>query len=99
MAIHSNEMQIPPAAASDREAFEILRIWIGGGQQHVSMNPRVWDDPAAWGMMLVDLARHVAGAYQQTGGMKSAAALERIKLGFDAEWNSPTDAPRGSLLT
>jgi hypothetical protein len=99
MVTHSNELQIPPAAASEREAFEILRIWVGGGQQHVSVNPRVWDDPAAWGMMLVDLARHIAGAYQQIDRMKSAAALERIKLGFDAEWNSPTDNPSGSLLT
>jgi|SRR5688500_19857635 hypothetical protein len=98
MATHSNEMLIPPAVASDREAFEIIRIWISGGQQHVSVNPRVWDDPAAWGMMLVDLARHIADAYQQIDRMKSAAALERIKLGLDAEWNSPTDTPSGSLL-
>lgn len=99
MASHPNEMLIPAVAASDREAFEILRVWISESRQHVSLSSGVWDDPAAWGLMLVDLARHVANAYQQGGRMKSAAALDRIKFGFDAEWNSPTDNPSGSLLT
>jgi hypothetical protein len=90
-------MQIPPVAASDREAFEILRVWISGGSQHVTLQPGAWDDPAIWGMMLVDLARHVANAFEQTERMQSEAALERIKLGFDAEWNSPTDTASGSL--
>ena len=99
MATHQHEMQIPPVAASDREAFEILRVWISEGNQHVTLKPGVWDDPFAWGMMLVDLGRHIANAYQQTDRMQSAAALERIKLGFDAEWNSPTDSASGSLLT
>ncbi len=99
MAAHPNEMLIPAAAVSNQEAFEILRVWISEGRQHVSLSPGVWDDPAAWGLMLVDLARHVANAYQQSNRMKSAAALERIKLGFEAEWNSPTDSPSGSLLT
>ena len=99
MATHRHELQVPPQAASDREAFEILRIWISGGQQHVTLNPGAWDDPAVWGMMLVDLARHIANAYQQTDRMQSAATLERIKLGFDAEWSSPTDVASGSLLT
>ena len=99
MAAHPHEMMIPPAAATDRQAFEILRVWVGQGRQHVSLSPNTWDDPAACGLMLVDLARHVANAYEQNGRMKSAAALDRIKRGLDAEWNSPTDAPRGSLLT
>src|SRR5262245_12653834 len=99
MATHRHEMLIPTAVVSDRDAFEIARIWIGQGKQHVSLSPNTWDDPTAWGLMLVDIARHVADAYEQTGRMKRATALDRIKRGFDAEWNSPTDVPSGSLLS
>jgi hypothetical protein len=49
-------------------------------------------------MMLVDLARHVANAYQQTQELDPSDALNRIKAGFDAEWNHHTDAPRGKIL-
>ena len=48
--------------------------------------------------MLVDLARHVAGAYQQTQGRDPAEVMDRIRAGFDAEWNAATDKPEGGLL-
>ena len=43
--------------------------------------------------MLVDIARHVAKAYENTGDLSEEAALKRIKELFDAEWASPTDTP------
>ena len=55
-----SELHIPDAAKKDSNAFEILRIWIAGGSQHVSLKTGVWEDPAAWGLMLADLAKHVA---------------------------------------
>ena len=57
------------------------------------------DDPAAWGILLVDLARHAASSYEQTSGLDRDAALERIKDGIDAEWNSATDTPSGHVST
>ena len=44
-------------------------------------------------LMLVDIARHVAKAYENTGDLSEEAALKRIKELFDAEWASPTDTP------
>jgi hypothetical protein len=93
----SKELQIPPAALSDSQAREIARIWVAGDQQHVSLDAQIWDDPAAWGLMLVDLARHVAAAYQQTEGHDPLQVLGRIKEGFDAEWNAPTDEHSGEI--
>lgn len=93
-----NQLPIPAATGADPHAREVVRVWIAAGGQHVSLNPHVWDDPAAWGLLLVDLARHVANAYNQSGLMDSAAVLDRIRQGFDAEWASPTDAPSGGLI-
>jgi hypothetical protein len=98
MKSQPRRLPIPNAAGADPKASEILSVWVAAGNQHVSLNPHIWDDPAAWGLLLVDLARHVANAHEQSGVMDSAAALERIRQGFDAEWGSPTDAPTGGLV-
>jgi hypothetical protein len=69
--------------------MEMARIWIADGDQHVVLSPKLWDDPGAWGLMLVDLARHVARAYAQSGSSERAV-LEKIRQAFDAEWSLPT---------
>lgn len=53
----------------------------------------VWDDPAAWGVLLADMARHVATAYHQSGGHDAGDALERVLVGFASEFGSPSGAP------
>jgi hypothetical protein len=64
----STELPVPSAVDADPECIELLRVWAAGGKQHVSLATEVWEDPAAWGIMLVDLARHIASAYEQTSG-------------------------------
>jgi hypothetical protein len=95
--MHSKPLPVPPAAQTDAKAIELLRVWAANGQQHVSLATNLWPDPAAWGIMLVDLAKHVAAAYQQTSGKGFESVLNRIKEGFDAEWLAATDKPFGSL--
>lgn len=68
------QLPVPAAAGNDASAFELIRVWAAHGQQHVSLAIEVWDDPAAWGVMLVDLAKHVASAYQQTTGKEYFSA-------------------------
>jgi len=96
---HAGALLIPPAAEFDPKAREIARIWAAGGAQHVSLQTRLWDDPAAWGIALVDLARHAADAYQELEGMPASDSLERIRRAFDAEWAHPTDRPKGRVLS
>lgn len=93
-----HQLPIPDPATQDPRAREILRVWAAFGKQYVTPDPSLWDDPGAWGLMLVDLARHVANAYEQSGRMDSATALGRLKQGFDAEWDSPTDEPSGQVM-
>ncbi len=94
---HSNQLIPPPVVDQDDNAFELLRVWIAQGGQHVSIRGETWEDPAAWGIMLVDLARHVSRMYDQSSGQPASAVLRQIRSGFDAEWGSPTDEPEGAL--
>ena len=97
MQNHSQELPIPPAAADDARAVELLRVWAAKGKQHVSLATGLWDDPASWGIMLVDLAKHVANAYELTGSSREGV-LQRVKEGFDAEWHTATGNPKGTVI-
>lgn len=96
--MHTNQLPIPPAADGDAKAVELVRVWAAQGNQHVSLTTNLWHDPAACGIMLVDLAKHFALAYQLSKGRDFVWVLKRIKEGFDAEWQTATDQPSGRLL-
>jgi len=90
-------LPIPSAVQIDPNSMELLRVWAANGQQHVSLATNIWPDPAAWGIMLVDLAKHVASAYQQSSDQDFNDVLNRIKQGFDTEWQTATDKPFGNV--
>jgi uncharacterized protein DUF5076 len=90
-------LQIPNAATKDANSLELVRVWVANKGQHVSLRTGVWDDPAAWGILLADLARHVANSYEQTAGLNRVKTLERIRAGWDAEMTAPTDEPSGQV--
>ncbi len=85
-----NELNTPPVADSNPDSFEVLRVWAAPGtSQQLTINT-CWDDPAAWGLLLADIARHAARAYEHQG-LDRAEVLDRILEGFDAERSLPTD--------
>jgi hypothetical protein len=90
MPNHPHELPLPQAIHGDAKAKELIRVWASEGQQQLLIAGKVWDDPAAWGILLVDLARHVANCYAAQSGMETEQTLARIKQGFDVEWSSPT---------
>lgn len=92
MPSHSGSIDVPDAALEDKEAIELARVWASGGKQYASIDVHVWNDPASWGIMLVDLARHVAAAYAVSGKLDAASALDRLREGFDAEWGTSTNS-------
>lgn len=93
-----DQLPIPPLAEQDAGARELLRVWAAGGKQHVSLAAGLWRDPAAWGVVLADLSRHLARAHAQTAQMPEREVLERIREALEAEWGYPTDEPNGGLL-
>lgn len=84
------ELPIPDAVQDDAGAVELARVWAAHKSQHVTLATHVWTDPGNWGVMLVDLARHVARAYEQSAGIPPEESLRRVRQAFDAEWEVPT---------
>lgn len=93
MPSHAGELPIPIIAQKDRRGVEIARIWASRGGQEVTLRTDIWDDPAAWGHMLVNFARHVASAYAEEDGLDPEETLQRIREGFEAEWDNPSHEP------
>jgi uncharacterized protein DUF5076 len=94
----SKQLQIPEAALKDEKSFEIARVWVAQRAEHVSLQVGTWEDPVAWGIVLADLARHVAIGYEQDKGLDRKETLRRISTALIAELDSPTDNPTGTLL-
>ncbi len=88
-----NELDPPPIALENPEAIEILRVWAAPGSPQQLTLKTAWKDPAAWGILLVDIARHAAKAYGNEG-IDPSETLKRIREGFDAEWSEFTDKPK-----
>jgi len=85
------ELPIPPSSALSGQAAEVLRIWINKDRSmDVSLIP-AFEEPSAWGVLLVDVARHVARAYANEGLAKEEDTLAAIRDLFQAEWDDPTD--------
>ena len=76
--------------ATEAEASEVVRAFVVDGGLQVQLQI-AFDDPAVWGILLADIARHAARAYAGENICSEDEALERIKSMFDAEWDAPTD--------
>ncbi|MBA2750434.1 MAG: DUF5076 domain-containing protein [Tatlockia sp.] len=98
MKDNNKQLLIPQAAQEDPDSYELIRVWIAKKSQHCSIRTGIWDDPAAWGIILADLARLVVSSYEQDEGYERIATLQRIRRTFDIEMDSPTDDPKGKSL-
>jgi Domain of unknown function (DUF5076) len=87
-----NALEPPPIAQANSNAVEVLRVWAAPGSPQQLTLRTTWKDSGAWGLMLVDIARHAARAYANEG-QDPQVVLVRIRELFDAEWLQPTDAP------
>lgn len=87
--MNANELPVPEEVVSAARSMEMARIWVVDGRQIVALSPNLWRDPGNWGLMLVDMARHLAKQYA-TADRTEAEVLARIRATFDAEWGTPT---------
>ena len=97
----TEELQIPPNVASDKRACELIRAWAAHGGLVCSLNPGAWpaeEAPVAWGILLSDVARHVADALHQKYGLDKSAVLSRIRGVFDSELADPTAETKGKFI-
>ena len=89
--METNALPIPDAVSKANRSMEMARIWIADGHQVVALSPNLWSDPGSWGLIFVDMARHLSKQYAEAG-KSEAEVLSRIRAAFDAEWNHPTDS-------
>lgn len=86
------DLVVPPSVAGDLSTKEILRVWTSNHGEQVTLRVDLFE-PAAWGLVLVDVAKHVAHAYARRGGMTANQAFGAVLSGFIAEIGQATDEP------
>lgn len=89
---------IPDAATKDPDSREMVRAWVANKALHCSLQVGVWKEPAAWGILLADIARHVGNAHAEMDGRDRAATVAAIRKLFNAELDKPTDEPKGGFV-
>jgi hypothetical protein len=96
-----NELSLPPNACSDANAKELIRAWAAHGGLHCSLSVDNWgeNERLGWGILLTDVARHVANALHEQKGWDKDETIREIRRVFNAELDSPTAEPSGEFLT
>ena len=77
-----NELEVPPAARLDAKSFELMRVWIAESDMHVNLQLGGWQEPEPWGVVLADLAQHVADFYAEKRAMDRADVLDVLRTEF-----------------
>jgi hypothetical protein len=86
---------IPPAAVRDADALELARVWIAERGLHCSLKVGIYAadgvsrETAAWGVILADLAGHVADALSAEGLGSREDLLDALVGGFNDEVSDP----------
>jgi hypothetical protein len=92
---NDRDLDVPSEVERDPKAREVLRAWVANGGLVCALRPETWPETASWGIVLSDVARHVANAVHELNGDDRAVTIARIRALFDAEFADPTDEPTG----
>ena len=98
-----NELKIPPVAAQDKDAVELIRAFVADGAQWTSINPelfrnREFQEEKAWGVFLADTIRHLAGAIAENANVDGNDVLVNIVEALHHELESPTPGSQGGYI-
>ncbi len=91
------ELPIPSTVASDPEAVELARLWVGQERLRVSIRTEALGQPSEWGAVLAELARHLANSYVQSRGVGRTEVLDRIVLGFQTNLGHAPEGLTGQV--
>ena len=88
MSTEKRELKVPPSLPEDEHGREMVRFWIAGNTDHVSL--RVGDvedpskEPTMWGFILADIAKHVTDAFKDLhpDGPDKDAIMKELFAGF-----------------
>ncbi len=90
----------PPAAASDPNSTELLRLWAANEDLDVAIKIGIYhdqghDEANAWGIIMSDFARHVSRALAQRYGKNEEQEMAKIRDSFLREIAAPTSEVTG----
>ena len=93
---------IPPAAQRDEHSIQMLSAWIAERGLHCAINVGMWEaeghnEPAAWGVLLADVMRHLANAIQTGRDGSSEVTIEKIVDSLLKELEKPTSKATGEF--
>ncbi len=90
-------LAVPPTAL-EQGGYEVLRAAIVDGNLHVSLR-RAFDAPEVWGVLLADVARHIARIYAREASMPEEQVVDKVWAMFEAEMNRPSDIGETSMVS
>ncbi len=77
------KIETPESVASDADAIEVIRMWWSRNEPVMAIMP-AFNDPAKFGEMLAQAARHMGHAYAVRKGHDERQAYMRILEGMNA---------------
>jgi Domain of unknown function (DUF5076) len=94
------ELLRPPATEQAHHATELVRAWIVDKDLHCSLNVGSLgeNENIVWGILLSDVARHVANAIERDKGVPANETLTQIASSFDFEIRTPTAEVKGNFI-
>jgi len=98
------QLPIPPAATRDESAHQMISAWVAEKGLHCSLNIGMWEknlarpEEACWGILLADVAQHVANALEQDLGKDRRESLHAIRIAFQEELAKPTSGHAGDFV-
>ncbi len=93
------ELRIPQEAKNDPKSVEVLRAWLVNDGLQCVLTPGAFGDEEliVWGVLLSDIANHVADALHKTQGLDRKKTLKTIQRHFNSELESPTQETQGEF--
>jgi Domain of unknown function (DUF5076) len=93
---------VPPAAQRDEQAVQMLSAWIADKGLHCTINIGFWQaqgrqEPAAWGILIADVVRHIANALRDQQGAAVDSTMEQLLESLHRELDDPTSATSGGF--
>lgn len=82
-----DELTLPAVVTDADRAMELARVWIADNRPTFVLSGNLWDNPATWGLLLVDFMKHVSFAYEKQGHDQQET-FKSILEAFHAELGS-----------
>jgi hypothetical protein len=90
-------LHIPPAAL-EQGGTEVLRAVVIDGDLHVSLR-RAFNEVETWGVLLADVARHIARLYAGDDNRAEGEILEAVCAAFETELDEPSPPSESSVIS